>query len=207
MQEKTINSLNQKIWYRLLKVIYLFLFILALIGYNFTIYYIGDLGLKNVSQKETKITCLQKDKKVFSPKDIGISISRHDLANKSEFKYKEYFESYNEFDIKAILKACYDQNVDDVYAVQRHYELEDKNTPLSTDELIEIAKIYDTFSTSEKTSYLDYSFKLFDINPVLTYEKFLLLFLLGNVVIILIFELFRRISYYILLGKIFPAKN
>jgi len=57
-----------------------------------------------------------------------------------------------------------------------------------------------------KAQYLDFSFHMFDITPVFTYNSFLELFFIGNIVILLIFEAIRRGFYYIVLGSIKPEK-
>jgi len=207
---KNIQELNNKMWYRLLKVIFLITFISSIIGYNYLLF--AEQGLKNVNQRETKITCLHKDKKTYSPKDIGIRIDMRDIMDTGEFSYKNYFEGYNEYEIKAILEACYDREVDDIYVVQRLSELSEGSAfipliPLADKWIVgEIEKVKNAISFN-KHKYLNYSFKYFDIRPVLTYSNFLLFFIIGNLIIIFIFELFRRIFYYILTGKIFPKQK
>ncbi len=201
--EKTVKALNEKTWYRLLKVVFI-LSIITVIGiYNLIIYF---NGVKKVDQNKTTITCLYKDKRVFTPKELGINLDRYDLKN-DNFDYKEFFEGYNEYDIKAILKSCYDKDVDDVYAMQKWYELGlQEKTFIPDEEMQQVTEIEKSYLTSDKTKTLQYSIKFFDIKPVFSYTEFLTYFIIGNIIILGLFELFRRMFYYIVLGKLFPKK-
>ena len=59
---------------------------------------------------------------------------------------------------------------------------------------------------NQKTQYLDFSIKAFDVIPVFTYDSFLELFFIGNIIILIIIEATRRGFYYIVLGSIKPEK-
>lgn len=202
--EKTISYLNSKIWYRIIKVLCIFVFLISFVGFN--IFVFGEVGFENIDSDKTKISCNYKDKKTFSPSDEKISLNNNDFKNKT-FDYKSYFEGYNDYNIKNILKVCYDKDVDDVFAMQRWYEkgLQDKSF-ISDKEMQEIEKIESSIISSDKAKYLDYSFKFFNIDPVFSYSKFIKYFLIGNIAILLLFELIRRVFYYIALGTLKPKK-
>lgn len=207
MENKTTSHLNSRVWYRFLKVIYILLFIIILFGYNLIIF--SGTELKNLDQEKTLIICNYKDEKVFSPKEKNIRLNNYDFKNRT-FDYKDFFEGYNEYKIKDILENCYDMtNISnlDVFAIQRTYEITGtKNNKKDYDENYlknEINKIITGYKTdSEKASYLDYSIKLFTVDPVFTHYKFLTYFFIGNLSILLFFEIVRRVFYYIVLGTI-----
>jgi len=211
MKNKTVSYLNSRAWYRFIKVIYILLFIVILLGYN--LFTFSVIGFKNLDQDKTLIICSYKDEKVFYPKEKNIHLNNYDFKNET-FDYKDFFEGYNKYKIKDILENCYDiknsSNLD-VFAVQRTYEIAGtKDNKKDYDENYlknEINKIITGHKTDlEKASYLDYSIKLFTIDPIFTYYKFLMYFFVGNLSILLFFEIIRRVFYYIVLGTIKPEK-
>ena len=211
MKNKTVSFLNSKVWYRFIKVIYVLLFIVILLGYNILTF--SGSSFKNVDQDKTLIICNYKDEKVFYSKEKNIRLNNHDFKNET-FDYKDFFESYNEYKIKDILENCYDiknsSNLD-IFAIQRTYEItRTKDNKKDYDENYlknEINKIITGYKTDlEKASYLDYSIELFTIDPVFTYYKFLMYFFVGNLSILLLFEIIRRLFYYVVLGTIKPEK-
>lgn len=113
-----------------------------------------------------------------------------------------------------ILKNCYDiKNISnlDVFAIQRAYEIagtnnnkKDYNEDYLKSEVNNITNGYKT--TSEKSSHLNYNIELFTIKPDFTYKEFLIYFFIGNLSILLFFEIIRRVFYYIALGTINPKK-
>jgi len=122
--EKNISYLNSKIWYRTLKVLFIFIFLLALVGFNAFVF--SEIGFTNLDSNKTKIICNYKDKKTFTPKEKNIYLENDDFRSKV-FDYKNFFEGYsNEYEIKDILENCYDtKNISnlDVFAIQRTYEI------------------------------------------------------------------------------------
>ena len=204
MSNKTLETLNEKVWYRFLKVIFVLAGLIVLGFYNLLIF--SD-GLTNVSETKTTIQCLHKDQKTFTAKQLNISFSNYDFPN-GLFNYKNFYEGYNDYKIKAILKGCYDKEVNDVYSMQKYYELnlQDKTT-ISRVEFTPIQAMENTYLTSEKIKYLDYSFKFFDIKPQFTHSRFIWHLLIGNLIIIVVLEILRRVFYYVILGSIRPKKN
>lgn len=213
---KAINELNNKAWYRLLKIIFGLCILVVLIVFNWIM--ISD-GIKSVDNNKTTISCTYGDEKILTPKQIGIELSNHEL--KEGFNYKIFFEGYNDYAIKTIFKNCYQPENDDidVFAAQKVYEVwgndrltteKDDRPPLTEaeekylDEVI--PKIENSYINSDKTKYLDYSIKLFDIQPFYTYGKFIKYFAIGNLLILFLFEGLRRAFYYVVLGTIKPKK-
>jgi hypothetical protein len=210
--EKTTSHLNSKIWYRTIKVLFIFIFLISLVGFNAFVF--SGIGFKNLDNNKTKIICNYKDKKNFTPKEKNIYLENYNFKNNT-FDYKYFFEGYsNEYEIKDILENCYDtKNISnlDVFAIQRTYEIagtsvnkKDYDENYLKNEINKITTGYKT--NSEKSSYLDYSIKLFTIDPAFTYSKFLTFFIVGNLSILLFFEIIRRVFYYIILGTIKPKK-
>ncbi|MBP9855882.1 MAG: hypothetical protein KBC48_01040 [Candidatus Pacebacteria bacterium] len=215
-EKKTLQHLNSKVWYRLLKVVFGLCVLLVLGIYNFII--ISD-GVKNIDNDKTVIFCTYGDKKILTPNKIGIELSNYEFRN--GFDYKNFFEGYNDYTIKSIFKSCYPQSNDDIdiFAAQRVYEVvghdnlmirEEGRPPLTDDQkkyLDEIIpKIEGNYININKSKYLDYSIKLFDIKPSYTYIEFIKYFVLGNLLILFFFEVLRRVFYYILVGSIKPKK-
>ncbi len=213
---KIISELNNKAWYRFLKVIFVLCILLVITIFNWII--IRE-GVKSIDNNKTTISCTYGDKKILTPEQIALELSNYEF--KDGFNYKNFFEGYNDFAIKTIFKNCYQPTNDDVdvFAAQKVYEVwgndrlaikKDERPPLTETEkkyLDEvIPKIEKSYINSDKAKYLDYSVKLFDIQPSYTYSKFIKYFVIGNLIILLFFEFLRRAFYYIVLGSIKPKK-
>ena len=203
MEHKSLKMLQEKVWYRLIKVIFFIALVFVSVFYSWLI---SSEGIVRVDQDKTTINCLRKDRKVFSPNSINVTISRNDLKN-DRFDYRAYFENYNDSTIKTILKSCYDVDATDVYVIQRLYEFSTAVENLSQDQIEELNTIEKTYITSGKLKHLDYSVQFFGIHPQLEWQTFLKEFIKGNLIIILVFELMRRVFYYIATGKLNPPKE
>lgn len=209
--KKTLKELNEKAWYRLVKVVFVLVFIVVLLIFNGLVF--TEVGFKNVDQNKTIVECTYKDKLSFSPSEIDVYISDYDLNN-GVFDYEDFFDGYNDYDIREILEKCYDPEVEDfdIFIMQRVYEM---HPPTDTEEervftgaeLEELQKIDRAITNSSKITYLDFSVKLFDIQPKYSHTSFALWFTLGNLIIVALSELIRRIFYYILLGSFRPDKK
>lgn len=210
--KKTISYLNSKAWYRFLKVVFIFIFIAVILianGINIS------EGIGRIDKDKTLIYCNGGDKRVLTARQAGVYFSNYEFIK--GFDYKKFYEGYyNEYTIKDILQACYDKvpeynNDEDIYLMQRVYEIQGfKANPKKFDEayLKEQFKVMTEGykSKDQKISYLDYSIHLFDIKPAYTYKDFVLYSLITNLSILLIFEVLRRVFYYIVLGTIKPKK-
>lgn len=213
--KKTIEYLNGRVWYRLLKVVFLFFTMGGIVVFNGII--ISD-GIKWLDNNKTLITCTYGEKETLTPKQIEIDLSDYDFDG--EFNYKNFFEGSDENVIKAIFKNCYKQANDDIdiFTAQKVYEVygndrlmvkKDERPSLTETEkkyLDEIIPKIEASSVNDKVKYLDYSIKLFDIKPVYTYTESIKIFLAGNLIIVLVFEVLRRIFYYIVFGTVRPRK-
>ncbi|MFA7050011.1 MAG: hypothetical protein WC164_02800 [Patescibacteria group bacterium] len=210
--KKTISYLNGKAWYRFLKVIFIFIFIAVILianGINIS------EGIGRIDKDKTFIYCNGGDKRIITAKQAGVYFSNYEFIKGFDYK-KFYGDYYNEYIIKDILKACYDKvpehnNDEDIYLMQRVYEIVGfKANPKKYDDnyLKEQFKIMTEGykSKDQKISYLDYSIHLFDIKPAHTYKDFVLYFFITNFSILLIFEVLRRVFYYIVLGTIKPKE-
>jgi hypothetical protein len=206
MENKTISYLNGKTWYRLLKVVFIIAFFIVLGCYN--VFVFSD-GIRQVDQKETIIKCNYSEKS-FTAASVGASFNVSDFDNR-QFDYESFYEGYNEVQIGFILTACYpnsDPSVD-IYDDQKSAELIAKDGFLSN-AYNEDWNAYEQETSglfeSEKTQYLDFSVRQFDVTPAFTYSRFLWLFFMGNFLTLLIFEAVRRAFYYIVLGSVKPKK-
>lgn len=212
MENKNITYLNSKAWYRFLKVIFIITVLLALLIMNGVL--ISD-GVARIDADKSLINCTRGEKRTVSFKRAGIYFNNYDLVG---FDYKNFYEGYyNDYKIKDILIACYDISSDiDIFAMQRAHEIAnklsgDKKELTEADKQMidkEIKQMTEGYKTNtQKASYLDYSFKLFELKPIYTYTEFIKYFVLGNIIIFLFFEISRRVFYYIVLGTLRPRKN
>lgn len=211
---ETLKELNEKAWYRFLKVVYILLLILVIAVTSFII--LGDNnGFKTVDNEKTEIKCnVLKEKgkeKVFTASEYGIKFSNsHFKDGKLDYPY---LIQWSDYIVKDILKVCKREDLlnDDVITMQRGFEIY-QNKSLSEQEMNkrwkeDSMKIQNAISSFDKIKYLDFSFKMFDVVPQFTYLYVIKLLVISILVILLIFEIIRRAFYYIVLGKVFPVKN
>ena len=201
--EKTLKYLNEKIWYRLLKVFFIFLFV---VGIGFLNLFIFGEGVKRIDQEKTQIVCLFNNNKVITPASIGITLSNSDFKN-DEYDYKKNFTGYNTYNAKSIVEACAETEVKDIYAFHKRYELGLAIKGWLPEDKWQLVNQVEKADTYDKHKYLDFNYRLFNVIPKYSYKEFPLLFLIGNILIIFAFELLRRTFYYIVLGKVFPDKK
>jgi len=212
---KTISEMNKKVWYRLVKVIFILLFAVVLLIANGLIF--SETDFKQVSLDKTKIICTYGDKKSFTADDINLyALSVDDFPN-GKFDYKTYFEGYgNEYDIRDIINKCHPQKDSyfDAFAYQKFVEVAGddnlrmrKNPDAISNEDMEKINQTEQAYGSQKLKYLDFSVKLFDISPAFSFMPFIKTFLLTNIIILAVFEIIRRAFYYISLGSLKPKKD
>jgi len=219
MEIKTLSYLNSKAWYRFLKVVFILGLLVALGILNFIIF---SEGIKTINEAGTIVHCNIDGEKTFTAASKGLSLDSSNFVN-GQFDYKNYFEGYNDIDGMTILKGCVaDTNTtlsSDMYDEQKIGEIINKygligvmnKTPaqvsaINTDFTAYQQETKDLFG-SAKAQYLDFSFHLFDITPAYTYTPFLERFLVGNFLILIAFEIIRRVFYYIVLGTLRPKKH
>lgn len=199
--EKIVKTLNEKKWYRGLKIIYFSLVIIVILIANGTL--IVE-GIGKIDREKTLIYCNGGEKRTLTLKQAGIYFDNY--AFWKGFDYRRFFENDNKYAINDILEACYDKSSEDVFLTQKTYEITGlKNNPKEYDKNYldeQIGMLEKGYKTDEqKASYLDYSVKLFDIKPVYSYGEFILNFIIVNILILVIFEAIRRVFFYITLGK------
>lgn len=216
MEEKTLKYLNQKAWYRLLKVIYvlsfLIIFFIGVVG----IYSINE-GFKVIDENKTQIVCLLGNKKTYKLRDLNISFYVSDFKN--NFEYKDYFKqteySYTkQANIAEIMKACSTKEIeytpDKIYTIQKITEI-NHMTHLSDEEKLKLAsdyydKINNEVFDSEKIKFLDFSQEIFRVETHFTYQPVSLYYLLFLLSFVVVFELIRRVFYYVVLGTFKPKR-
>lgn len=239
---KTVKELNEKIWYRILKVIFILIFIVLIIGYNLSI--INEIKLKTVDPNRTVITCdffRKQDKhKNYTAKDMNLKLDIDNFKD-TKFDYKDFYTN-NKYIVTEILKYCSSKNKDrlskllsydnDIFKMQKTLELQMKNDIWKNDSgdgfvdtngnVInisdekykimneELTKYKDytggLISDADKSKFLDFDVEVFKIEPSFTHVRFTKYLLIGNSVIVLLFEFIRRIFYYVILGKLKPLK-
>ena len=213
METKTLAYLNSKVWYRFVKVIFALSILASLVITN------NDLikgGVATLDNKKSYITCTLSPEKSFTADELGIWFTPDQF--KGGFDYKNFYSvDDNGYAIRRIYQACYDKNpsthngVFDIFAFQRAEEIRKGRNDLTATETNflnnEVQNIVTGYKTNgEKLRLLDFSFKLFDIKPVITYTGFIRDFIISNLSILLFFEIARRIFYYIVLGTFKPQK-
>lgn len=213
---RTLGELNNKVWYRFLKVFYVLIFILCILLCFIFAYTNHETGFKKLDQYDTEIRCNVGTYKAFSPNSLGIYLNKNNFIN-DVFDYSGYFKGYNEYSIKEILAQCAGKPLseiekDDVFMVQRLYEItgvkgseKQYNKEYLDGEIKNITSGYKT--NNEKANLCDFSIKFFDISPVYNYNQFISVFLTGLVIIIVVFEITKRTFYYIIIGNVRPKKN
>ena len=216
MAYKTLAHLNSKWWYRLIKVLYVLSFIFLLVIANFETYNLTS-GIKSIDYDKTLVKCEMRDPpEPFSVGSIDVKIDKVFFDDKGSFDYKGYFFGHHGYEIKNILSACNDKkdmrafSSIDIYIFQRNIEIfRSEKDKSEKDRLFErdsklINSVYDN---EAKARYLDFSIRFFDIVPQYTYLTFFKYFVVTNITIAGIFELLRRIFYYIILGRLRPPKT
>ncbi|MBU1202719.1 hypothetical protein KKH39_01610 [Patescibacteria group bacterium] len=202
--EKTILNLNNKAWYRLIKVIFIIVFVITISIGNYEVF---QNKYNKLDLEKSTLTCNRSTGKVtYKLNELSIYYGlENSLKN---YNYKTFYsEPSNEYAIENILKKCnskFTANIS-IYDLQRYFDIKN-DEPLfdaSNDDQKWQNRIDQEKSINSPISYTNH---LFDITPVYSSENFLKSFLLTNIIIILIFVFIQRIFYYIVLGSIKPKK-
>lgn len=216
---KTLEEVNEKIGYRIVKVVIVFLAVVTFIIYNGMSYISYDY--KIINEEKSKIVCNFGDKGSFSLKQMDLG--SYPYADKEGFSYNEFYQSGNDGNINKILSSCYGymgefKNGDKV-GVRISEETLRGNITKQLDAQVdkykvqEYANLYTKDSTSEYillTVYnlaSDSSHELFHIDKVFDNNyKLVKNLLIGNLAILLIYEILKRTLYYIASGTAFPKR-
>jgi len=187
---KSIKELNQKAWYRLLKVIYLSFFLGIFIFSNW-----ANIGISSqkVDQKDSIIDCKLNNKKIL-------------ISNIENIEVKSYFydsEYLSDNDIEKILIYCYGIDYTG-YINDKNIEGTEKDTLIDSSSNSRI----DSLSLRLAKKLTDFEKRdSFTIEYAHSYNDLVIYFLVINLSIILLFEAIKRIFYYVVLGKIRPDKE
>ena len=223
---KTLKDLNTKIWYRLLKVLYLvFLFWVLIIGILLSIFE----EWVSIDKNETKIICYSREDPLFLFPDKHISFNWQKINNLylSNYNFKQkkldykYFINYNDRISSEIVINCinenrkneqdfipkYNFNSSDIYYFQKSLELKYWENSVDEEKYEEELEIFSKLDVYRQKHSLNYSVQLFDIIPKYKYGLFILLIIWYTLWVLLFFELIRRIFYYIVLWTLFPKKD
>lgn len=186
---KTIADLNHKVWYRLLKVVYIMLFLISallIIYLNFTKIdtYVNDY----------LVTCRYGNNKSFLAFN-DLNINEYEIRNISTYnleKIKRKCKIKSE-DIRNIVQEIRSSNPDYINRINiRLYGSQSEKDTLMEKENREITSKIIDFSGG----YLD----------DLAYKKIILYTFVYLYILSLFFRLIKVIFYYIVLGKIKPNK-
>ena len=91
MKKITLQELQSKGWYRLIKVLFVTTIILtfatSIIGV-----FIGNPT--RIDREQTRITCLLGNGETFSATDLDVSLNTNNFESDGGFNYMRYFERY-----------------------------------------------------------------------------------------------------------------
>lgn len=159
---KSIKDLNQKVWYRTLKVLYIIFFVST---FSISVYAIFDTHEQKINSKESYILC-RDNKKIL----INESNSKSSIGSNIGYMRDEEIDNICFANISAV-----------------------------------------TFSPDYPNTLKKLEAKNLNYQLVIVYERYwsnIIAFILFAAAInLFVFELIKRIFYYIILGKIIPEKN
>ena len=212
MDNKNIAYLNSKVWYRLVKVLFIGLFVFVFSVYNFAVF---SGGIRTLDLEKTLVTCNSEESqgKTFNLKDAGLYLTANQMIG---YNYTNFYTNQNDADaVDTILTVCSVRGVDFTKVpdwdrqTQRFLDQNNYNMDIVMKEI----------EASSSPSYLQhlkplpdinspefYHAHLFDISPAYSYTKFVEYFLIGNLIIMSVFFLMRSLFFYIVLGKLQPAR-
>lgn len=206
---RTIDQINDTIWYRLTKVLFVLGFLSAIAIGNGIVF--TEVGIKNINAESSTLICnvpldTQNEYSLFeaaSHLDVG-------YFRENEFDYKRFMNSYfNEYKVRNILETCFQQEIGllNITSLQKEFELRSSLSNASNFELLTAPTSEFEITEEALAEAPDWNYEMFSINPVFSYKEFLISFILTNFFIIFGFEIVRRIFYYIILGTLVPKRN
>lgn len=195
---KTISALNSKGWYRLLKVFFVLSFLIVAVLYN-SIFTFGG-KIKHIDLNKTKIACIYGDKKSFTNKEL-------------ELNFNEEITLSDSMNHSKILEACYGDKVNDRWSML-DYNIKEGNEQYKIKDKISGKTVtfiwYETVKPSNKdieNIFKELKIELYKVVPVYSYAGFFMSLIFGNLIILAVFEVFRRVFYYVVLGTFKPSKQ
>jgi hypothetical protein len=204
----TIKELNQRVWYRFLKVLYLlvvFMIVALIVGEFYSD--ISSGAHRQVNSEKSYITC-NTDGDVFNVLMGGWHLKNF-YSSDNGLMYESYLRN-SAGSAEVIIGRCGvelgegDYFINKAIEAQAKYEIEQNNLLSTADKRIANLKIiFDDYETEN----LKYSPHIFDVKLVFSYTDFILKWLFILVACCFVVELIRRVFYYIVLGRIFPIKK
>jgi hypothetical protein len=211
MNMKKRDKFNEKAWYRVLKVLYVFSFITVYILATSVVLLDTDWRVLDYDQYE--ITCSDTWQESdtsdvrFLSEDVNVTISTV-YFDEGVFQYQDYFEAsdkeyYSTADaLVSIVGECVsvkdEMSMQLVFYTQWIFEL------IGTDSDMFDSAI-DTIKELEGDSlefyHLDFSRQLFNVEQKYVYFPFVLPIIFITLICVFIWESTRRVFYYIVLGS------
>jgi hypothetical protein len=179
-------------------VVYVLIFLIVLLGYN--LINLSD-GIKRIDLDNSMVKCnFYPDYKEASFRDVNLYLSAIEVE---PYDYKDFY-TIHVWDVETIISFCTGMPREQINTVvqQGIFDEEKRIGDAALKDMLEKKQIKE--GDLEKAA--TYQNHVFDITPAFTYVPFLKLFLIGNIVILLVFEITRRIFYYIVLGSFIPPK-
>lgn len=180
---KTISDLNNKVWYRLLKVTYIFSFlvfciltVLLTFSWNYKSYDVVD-------RQNTKIHCL--------------------LGNNRQFSQKEIFGEEDIAHFRPILGGGRPMPISDPPMWSKQEEKILQFCEISNNEIMNRSKQ----SLLNKTVFSPYEFNIQYTSISGNIATALIYSIISLMTIVLVFEAMRRTFYYVILGTFKPKKE
>ncbi|MFA4833785.1 MAG: hypothetical protein WC619_02975 [Patescibacteria group bacterium] len=186
--EKTISYLNSKIWYRLVKVAYIFSFLAACALTVFILFSFCYKTSEVIDNPNTKIICQTGNKKQFLIKDV---FSNNDIPT----TIPDYYVATDKFS-KKISNFC----ITPLDPEKKSYTLEE----LQASSLEELQAV----GAKPKDGFIPYPYRIekkyIEVKEGATIS--VIYSLIGLIIMALIFETLKRVFYYVVLGTIKPKK-
>jgi hypothetical protein len=204
--ERNLFYLRSKAWYRLLKVLFVVFLLISLAIYNLIIQH--DNQFKDIDIKKSEIICHRgvhsyvdaQDTYHFTNRkgmyfdEIGIGTSDiSEYLYGGIFDYERYFREQNPSDILKVIEKC-DQQTARYRTIIPSFDVEKLRANGHNNH--EIIKYLITAFANER---------LLDFNIV--HKLSIKYLIIGNLIILALFELLRRIFYYVVLGTFVPRKK
>jgi hypothetical protein len=223
----TLTELNKKWWYRLIKVVYVLLFALVLC---FSVAIVVGEGPAITDPAETIVVCNPDQAPIFrdAPQNkltaerLEILVPGRYVFENGALSLEKYFQSYRDGDIRRIFAACggavnATNDTFDIYVQQRLVEMVARNRQneqasssvikLSDDDITELERIENSVDVYEKSKYVTFKPRPFDIIPGYDYYPLIKAVTLTILLVVLIFEALRRLFYYVVTGRLRPQRD
>lgn len=198
---KTIGDLQAKWWYRLVKVGFIVTSLLIIVCGN--ILYFSE-AFNEVNTEKSFIYCNNKGDSVLSFDDANLyyifdfddkNLSYKELATKKPYLFTNIFRT-------CIGDTKKELSEDGVIELQSYLDtrqkFETEDSPFTTEMFYDLPKSDRIF---------DFQYEFFSYSVKTNNIQFFVILILSNIGFLILLEIIRRFSYYVLLGKVFPKKG